>query len=243
MAERRRFLMKSSAAGETVVLDASESRHVLLVLRLRPGQQIEGVDGAGWEYSLELREPVAGKARATVLDKRRASPPWPLEVTVGMGIIKGARMDWAVEKAAELGARRFVPFAAERSVAAPDPAGPKAGRWERVAAAALKQSLGPYLMQVSSPLDFDELLDLASAGGLVFLADQEAPRLGPIPEAVEEGTSCLLVVGPEGGLSDRERGLILEAGATAFSLGPGRLRSETAVAAGLAALWAATRPG
>jgi 16S rRNA (uracil1498-N3)-methyltransferase len=235
--------MKPAAAGDTVVLDASESRHVLLVLRLRPGQRIEGVDGAGWEYGLELTEPVAGKARARVLEKREASPRWLLDVTVAMGIVKGARMDWAVEKAAELGARRFIPFAAERTVTAPDPAGSRTARWKRMSAAALKQSLGPYLMQVSSPLDFDALVEIASHSGLAFLADQEAPRMDFLPESVEEGTSCLLVVGPEGGLSDRERRLMLDAGATAFSLGPGRLRSETAVVAALAALWAGTRSG
>lgn len=239
MVERRRFLIEPAQAGETVLLGASESRHALRVLRLKAGETIEAVDGCGREYVLELTGAAAGRAVAKVLKKRSAARGWGLEVIVAVGVVKGARMDWAVEKAAEMGARAFVPFTSERSAVVPDTTGSKLKRWRRVAGAALKQCLGPFLMHVSAPRDFDYLITLVSRVHLALLADARAPALTSLPEPRRKRSSCLLVVGPEGGFSDREERLLREAGALGFSLGPMRLRSETAVAAGLAALWAA----
>jgi 16S rRNA (uracil1498-N3)-methyltransferase len=238
--ERRRFLIEPAKTGETLSLGASESRHALRVLRLHAGQTIEAVDGSGWEYVLELKEGAGRSAAVKVLSKRRAARGWTMDVIVAVGVVKGARMDWAVEKAAELGARAFIPFTSERSAVVPDPVRSKLMRWRRVAAAALKQSLSPFLMRVPALRDFDYVAAMASRVRPALLAKEGAPRLAALPDSRRRKSPCLLVIGPEGGFSDDEEGVLRRGGALGFSLGPARLRTETAVVAGLAALWAAS---
>jgi 16S rRNA (uracil1498-N3)-methyltransferase len=239
VAERRRFLIEPAEVGDTVRLGPSEGRHALRALRLRVGQKMEAVDGLGWEYLLELCGTAGAAASARVLEKRRAPAGWGLEVIVAAGVVKGARMDWAVEKAAELGARAFIPVRSERALAVPDPLGAKLERWRRIAGAALKQSLGPHLMRVSAPRDFEYLASLASRVHLALLADQDGPPLASLPSLPQRRPSCLLIVGPEGGFSEWELRSLVDAGAIKFSLGSGRLRSETVVAGALTALWVA----
>lgn len=237
MAERRRFVIEPAECGAVVSIDVAESSHIRRSLRLGAGDLIEGVDGRGWVYSLELRGGREREARAEVIQKERCPQSRPLNVVVAIGLIKGPRMDWAVEKAAELGARAFVPFHSERSGAA---ARGKAARWRRIAKAALKQSLGSHRMCVSEPRDFAYVIKLARSVEVALVGDPAGPPLRLRRPETRRRPSCLLVVGPEGSLSAAESSELFGAGAVPFSLGPARLRSETAVAAGLAAIWQAT---
>jgi 16S rRNA (uracil1498-N3)-methyltransferase len=218
-------------------LDADETAHIRRVLRLKGGERIEGADGRGWIYTLALRRGRGAKAQAEVLDKRRPRRSRPLDVIVATGLIKGPRMDWAVEKAAELGARAFVPFRCERATAR---AGGKVQRWRRIARAALKQSLASHRMCVTGPRDFDYVLKLTRAVAVAIVGDSKGPPLVLRGKDLARRRSCLLVFGPEGGLSEAEAKALADAGARVFSLGPARLRTETAVVAGLAALWQST---
>jgi 16S rRNA (uracil1498-N3)-methyltransferase len=243
LSERRRFIIEPAESGSTVRLGSAEAAHVRRVLRLGAGDTIEGVDGRGWLYTLELCAGEGAAPLAKVLDKRRCRDGPGMDVVVAVGLIKGARMDWAVEKAAELGARSFVPFAAERTVAPARVESAKVGRWRRIAAAALKQSLGARLMRVGEPCGFDRVLRLARALPLVLVGAENGPPLGLEPEERSAGGPCLLVFGPEGDLTPAELGALENTGARVFSLGPLRLRTETAVIAGLSAFRQECRTG
>jgi len=236
LVERRRFVIEAAECGTIVAFGPEESVHLLRSLRLSPGDRVEGVDGRGWLYALELRKGEGGKASAIVLEKRRIPVATQTKVIVAAGLIKGSRMDWAVEKAAEMGARAFIPFRSERAVASPRGEGAKTRRWDRLARAALAQSLGAYAMRVSRPRSFDYVVRLSRAVGMALVADEEAPPLKLRASERVGGRSYLLVVGPEGSLSPVEMGELVSAGARRISLGPFRLRSETAVVAGVAAL-------
>jgi 16S rRNA (uracil1498-N3)-methyltransferase len=237
LAERRRFVIDPAECGAVVTIDADETSHVRRSLRLKAGDLIEGADGRGWIYTLELCPGRGREAKVKVIRRERARGTRPLNVIVAVGLIKGPRMDWAVEKAAELGARAFVPFHSERSV--PFGRG-KGARWRRIAKAALKQSLGVYRMCVSEPRGFDYVLKLSRAVGSSLVADSAGPPIKLARADLPRRVSCLLVFGPEGALSADESSRLVETGAGLFSLGEERLRTETAVAAGLAALWQAT---
>jgi 16S rRNA (uracil1498-N3)-methyltransferase len=236
LAERRRFIIEPAEPGKVVRLEPAEAAHVSRVLRLGAGDTIEAADGRGWLYTLELCRGAGGPSQAKVLDKRRCRPRPGMDVVVAVGLIKGARMDWAVEKAAELGVRYLVPFSGERTVAPARVEGAKVRRWRRIASAALKQSLGARLMRVGEPCGFARVLRLARALPLVLVGDENGPPLRLAAEEHAKGGPCLLVFGPEGDLSPGELAALEGAGARRFSLGPLRLRTETAVIAGLSAL-------
>lgn len=236
MSERRRFIIEPAEPGEHVRLGVAETAHVTRVLRLSAGDSIEGADGRGWLYTLELSGEPKATCLAKVIEKRRPKDGFGLNVVVAVGLIKGARMDWAVEKAAELGTRFLVPFVCERTVVTARSQEAKVLRWRRIAAAALKQSLGAYLMRVSAPRTFDRVVRLASTMPLAFVGDEDGPPLSLGPRQRSGGRTCLLIFGPEGSLSPAELAALEGAGARRFSLGPARLRTETAVVAGISAL-------
>lgn len=237
MVERRRFVIDRAEPGTVVKLDEEETAHIRRVLRLKPGDSIEGADGRGWIYNLVLRSGRGRIARADVVERWRCPRARPLDAIVAVGLLRGPRMDWAVEKAAELGARAFVPFHSERTTGRGER---RLGRWRRIAKAALKQSLAPYRMCVSSPREFEYVLKLARSVQLTLVGDPGGPALKLYTEGLPRRRCCLLAFGPEGDFSPKEAAMLKDAGVRSFSLGQARLRTETAVAAGLAALWQET---
>lgn len=236
MAERRRFVIEPADCEDVVLLEPGEALHLIRVLRLGAGDLVEAADGRGWLYTLELRAPDKGEAYGRVIDKRRAVQESRAKIIIAAGLIKGPRMDWAVEKAAEMGARAFVPFASERTVALGGSEGRKVLRWRRLARAALKQSLGAFEMCVSSPRSFDRVVELARRVGVALVGDEGGPRMDISASGRAGKRSILLVIGPEGSLSPKELNALGGAGAARFSIGGLRLRSETAVVAGMAAI-------
>jgi 16S rRNA (uracil1498-N3)-methyltransferase len=234
--ERRRFVIEPAECGETVSFDKDESAHIRRSLRLGAGGRVEGTDGRGWIYELKLLDGPGRDPQATVLKKERFHRTRPLDVIVAVGMIKGARMDWAVEKAAELGARSFVPLRCERTEVSGHGRVP---RWRRVARAALKQSLAAHRMHVCEPRDLEYALKLCRAVGMALVGEPEAPPLRFGPAELTGRRSCLVAIGPEGSFTPAEIHGLRAAGAVPFTLGPARLRTETAVAASLAALWQA----
>ncbi|MDR1310169.1 MAG: 16S rRNA (uracil(1498)-N(3))-methyltransferase [Deltaproteobacteria bacterium] len=214
--------------GETVGLDQAQSRHACRVLRLKKGQAVELA--GPWGLARGLVEE-AGPA----LTVRLSSPFESPEATAGEGpvlalaLIRAPRFDWAVEKAAELGAARLAPLITLRSN--PSALGEaKRRRWDRLAEEARKQCGRPRPMAIDAPLALSDFLGLGLPGRRILL-DPSGPLLSPGPPA----PSCLLV-GPEGGLTDGEKALALDSGFGPASLGPLRLRSETAALAALARL-------
>jgi 16S rRNA (uracil1498-N3)-methyltransferase len=234
MAERRRFAIEAAVPGAVVKLEEDETSHIRRVLRLKAGERIEGADGRGWIYTLVLRSGRGRRAAAEVVEKRRCPRTRPLHAIVAVGLLRGSRMDWAVEKAAELGARAFVPFYSDRTTGT---CGRRVSRWRRISKSALKQSLAAYRMHVSEPREFGYILKLAKSAELALVGELDGPGLSLSSDGIPRGRCCLVAFGPEGGFSPQEAALLRDAGAIPFSLGPGRLRTETAVAAGLAALW------
>jgi 16S rRNA (uracil1498-N3)-methyltransferase len=142
-------------------------------------------------------------------------------------------MDLVVEKATEVGATSIVPLLTQRGVV--NPREGKVDRWRRVAEAAARQSLRLGIPQVSEPVSFSEAVSGAGETGVLL---HNAPDVRPVETVV--GSPVRLFVGPEGGWSEGELRLAGEAGMPLGSMGPYRLRSETAgivaVARALAAL-------
>jgi 16S rRNA (uracil1498-N3)-methyltransferase len=227
----RVFVAATGELGRTLELAATDRRHLERVLRMRPGAQLEVVDGVGTAYAGELEE--GGWVRLCTLVAARSERPAP-SVWLGSG---GGRSDVAVEKLTELGVREVGALVCERTRG-----DFRLDRWARVASAAGRQSKRLDVPGLAGPTSFAEVVGRPGAIVLDHEADDAVPFVAPV--------DALLLIGPEAGISDSERDLARAAGAPLARLGEGLvLRSETAaiVAAAVAAFGAAgmnaTMPG
>jgi len=224
------------AEGVLVTLPPHAGMHLTRVLRLKAGAALAVFDGAGHEHEATIAA-VRGERVEVLLGATRSAPaPSPLAITLSQGVSRGERMDYAVQKATELGVHRIVPLLCERSVVRLD-AGQSARKlehWRGVAIAAAEQCGRAELPEILAPRQLAEHLAAArSAAGLrLVLAPRATTSLRELrpPGAVE------VLIGPEGGLADEEIALAAFAGYQGVRLGPRVLRTETAAAAAIAAL-------
>ena len=212
------------SVGETLRLGAEEAHHVQKVLRGRPGDEIEVVDGEGGLFLAEL----AGGPEVVLVEERPAAiAADDGSVTLYQAVPKGRHMDLVVEKATELGVGRIVPLLTERGIvklSRGNRGDGKADRWRRMALSAARQSLRLRVPEVGEPVAFAEAARGAEEAGVLL---HVGPDLPPVEETVAGGPVGLFV-GPEGGWDEGELALAAEAGLRFASLGPFRLRSETA---------------
>lgn len=218
------------------VLDATAARH-LRALRLTRGDEVCAIVGPGREHAAVIERLERERA---VLSLGAALPPSgrdpAVERALAIGLGDAARMDVAIEKATELGATAIQPFAAERSQTR-TVAAARLERWRRIARAACEQCGRTREPAVRPCVDFDGLLASLPRGEEVWLL---TPRRATREEravaaAARRRAPAVLVVGPEGGLSEAETARLLEHGARPMSLGRSTLRFETAAIAALAA--------
>jgi 16S rRNA (uracil1498-N3)-methyltransferase len=241
----RRFTISPERIdGGRVVFDRDESRH-LGVLRLRPGDTVLAVDGAGREYTVRL-ESVGETARGAVVDVAARPTESPLRLTLLQSVPKGDKMETIVRASTELGVTRIVPVLTARTVIALDAARwrDRARRWQRVAREAAKQCGRAVVPPIDVPRPLADALAVEEPTGL-RLCLWEAAGVGPdvslaavLPPALPRGAHVQLLVGPEGGLSPEEVDRARTRGFTVVSAGPRILRTETAGLALIAVLQA-----
>ena len=221
MAEITRLFSSSRLdSGEVLRLLEEEDHHIYKVLRGRPGDRVEVVDGTGRLFVAEL----LGGSEATILEERPTAGGDEGEVVLYQAVPKGRHMDLVVEKATELGVSRIVPLSTERSVVRLSEGDGKVRRWRRVAEAAARQSLRLRIPEVLDIVSFSEAVREVGEIGVLLHNGAQLPHL----EGAVTGLVVGLFVGPEGGFSDGELTMARDAGLSLASLGPYRLRSETA---------------
>jgi 16S rRNA (uracil1498-N3)-methyltransferase len=235
MSSQRFFIIDGSPSkGEVVSLGEGESRHLFNVVRTRPGDEVVLLDGKGGSYRAVIRTGgmIGGQKKpsgvtAEILSVTRAGPVAAVDIAVP--IIKSHRMDFAVEKCAELGVRRLIPFRCERSVwkGGEEKAHRKEERLERKVAAACKQSGNPWLTMIEDVASFQELIGKLSEYGLIYLADPGGRSFSRAFGQLADPGAVIGIVGPEGGFTEAEMEALGSAGAVSVSLGLNRLRSET----------------
>ncbi|MBI4341933.1 MAG: 16S rRNA (uracil(1498)-N(3))-methyltransferase [Candidatus Omnitrophica bacterium] len=233
----RRVLVPPNALhGEAVILtDPQELHHLLRVLRVKSGDQVECFDGAGNRF---LGRVSRCRVREVVVTlERRWQEPMPvLRVTLAQALIKPDRFEWAVQKATELGVDRIVPLMAARTVVRlrADEADRKRLRWERIAREAATQCGRATLPQLDAPQPFAAFAAGLDASRPALVATLAVPTR-PLHEAWDGSAgSITIAIGPEGDFTQDEVRLAQRHGAAAVSLGIYTLRSETAALAALA---------
>lgn len=217
-------------------------RHLVKVLRLRNGAPVNVFDGRGHEHPATL----IAQDRAILL---RIGPPVDavpesmLDICLIQGISRGERMDLVVQKATELGVTEIRPVTTQRSVVKLDEKrrDRKLDHWKSIAISACEQCGRATLPTLRRPGGLDEALrDLAADTTRLMLEAHGSPRT-----PVSEADRLVLLVGPEGGLSEAEKKTALAKGFQPFTLGPRIMRTETAALVAIAvsqALWGDFRP-
>jgi 16S rRNA (uracil1498-N3)-methyltransferase len=221
------------------VLPDDESRHLVRVLRLKPGAAVEVFDGSGREFVAEVV--AASRDRATLTLKEpivRARAP-RLRITLAQGVLK--QMDDVVRDATMMEVDAIVPLLTDHGAVAPRMVGEGRAveRWKRIALASAKQCRRASLPQISRPLSFDEWLAGVEGRATLLLVEPSASADARTARSLLEDPvpdSPTIAVGPEGGWSPREIAAAAEAGCTLVTLGGMTLRADAAALVALGAL-------
>lgn len=226
----RFVLTEVPSIGGSVRVGGAELHHMRNVMRLKAGAAVTLLDERGVEYAGRISRFEPAHAVIEVSERSAPGVGQPM-LALASAIIKGPRMDFMVEKAAELGAIELWPLLCARGVVR-DPGAQRLARWRRLALAAAKQSLAPRPMEIKPPLSLADLISAPPKDTLAVICTMSAKPLGTLirhsrPRAV------LIVCGPEGDFDEGEREAAASAGFIPAGLGPNRLRSETAALAAL----------
>ncbi len=222
--------------GQKIELKTDNAHYVRTVLRLKKDQSIMLFNGWGGEYLCVIQE--VSRKRVTVLigelvDRVVESP---LHVTLGLGVSRGDRMDWAVQKAVELGVNNISPLITERCVVKfkADKKQQRLQHWKNIVQHATEQS-GRTILPTISPIQAMVGWIEEQQGLKIFLDPYAEKSLNDLTPDTDR-MKVTLLSGPEGGFSGAERELAIFAGFTPVRMGKRILRTETAALSALSAM-------
>jgi 16S rRNA (uracil1498-N3)-methyltransferase len=227
----RFFVPRKSINHQRATVEGPELDHLRKVLRLGPGDSIIVFDDAGWEHEAVIRSLSAQAAEIDVLRSFQVERESPLQLTLAVGLTKGEKMDFVVEKATELGAQAIVPFVSAYTVPKLDQRKieKRGERWQKIALAAAKQCGRTRIPEIFPLVNFENMVQqTAGPLNLLFWEKEAHQTLKQVHATDPDARSIFLVTGPEGGLSDQEADLARQHGFKAIRLGRRILRAETA---------------
>jgi 16S rRNA (uracil1498-N3)-methyltransferase len=231
----RFFISSEQAAGSRITITGEDVRHIVSVLRMKPGETLLLCDGKGAEYTVKIVQ--AGKLEISteIVSQSRRDIRSPL-IILGQGLPKSDKMDFIVQKATELGVTEIIPLKTERTIVKVKDEGKRVVRWQKIAREAAMQS---------NRVDIPVIGEIASFKAFLRTLNPELRTLRLLPW--EEGTQpikevlrahvdvkkIIVLIGPEGGFSASEAEAAKEKGFHLVSLGLNILRTETAAVATL----------
>lgn len=229
MTERPFFYDERPAgAGEERALSEETARHVAQVLRMGPGQELILADGLGTLAACRISESGKKRVSVRVLDLERVPEP-AVSLQLAIAFTRNtARNEWILEKATELGVRRITPLITARS----NKERIRPERWTAILVSAMLQSRQAWLPLLDVPTALEGVVAQAAGQRLIAHCLEDGRRTG-IVKALKPGLDTQLLIGPEGDFDPSEVSLAIAAGAQAISLGPNRLRTETAAIAAI----------
>ncbi len=222
----------------TATIAGVQAEHLARVLRVRPGAEADVVAG-GHVFHAQVAAVAPAEVRFTLLAEVPAEPALP--ITLVLSVYKFDRMEWAIEKATELGVAALAPVIAQRTDKHLAQAALKrADRWRRIAHEASQQARRSDMPLIHDPVALADRVRAASTSARIVLAEQERTTTlrhaidAAVAEAGSEMPALEIAIGPEGGWSPAEEALFDANGWRAVSLGPRIMRAETAAIAALA---------
>ena len=228
----RFFVSPESFFGDEVIIRGPDVNHIRNVLRLKAGDRIVVLDGAGQQYQICLKQVLKDEVREEVVDKQTFQTESQVKIWMGQALIKGNRFDNLIRKSVELGVHAIFPLNAERCVARLNPgeAEKKIERWQKIAQEAAKQSgrvavpkVNPQISSVQAFCEGTRDCDLK----LVFWEQECQTRIRDL-ETKKQVASIAFMAGPEGGWAGSEIDSIRQHGFQTVTLGPRILRADSA---------------
>ena len=221
-------------AGQIIELEGDTAHYVRGVLRLKPKQSIVLFNGLGGEYICKLDEVSRKSVRAQIEKFITRDVESPLTVRLGIGISRGDRMDWSIQKAVELGVSEVIPLITERCVIKfnDEKKQQRLSHWQNIIVHAAEQSGRTRLPGLAKICDLPAWA--SQQQGLKVFLDPYAERT--LTGLQLETPDITLLSGPEGGFSEQERETVKAIGFIPVRMGARILRTETAVLAALSAV-------
>jgi 16S rRNA (uracil1498-N3)-methyltransferase len=220
-------IARSQIKNEIATIIGPNYRHIVNVLRLRPGSDITLFDQDGMEYDGEITEINRKEVKILIKGSRIWETESTLNITLLQGIPKGDKMDWIVEKSTELGVRTIIPVITGRSQVRYSH---KVQRWQRIAVESIKQCGRVKAPDILQPLTFIAAIKLSNNSELklIFYEKAETTLINNMKNMSRHIDNITLLIGPEGGFSEEEVKLAIDEGFIPIGLGPRILRTETA---------------
>lgn len=217
------FFLNQYQGEDRIQLDEANSRHMVAVLRMQPGEELLLTDGKG--HLLQCRISEAHKKKAVVdLLKRKEQARRPKHCTIAISPVKNnARFEWFLEKATEIGVSAIIPLLAQRT----EKQQFRHERMQQILISALLQSQQVWLPELSQPVRFADLIKEDSYSQKWIAHCLDTGRVS-LRDQAGAGSNQLLLIGPEGDFTPQEIQLAMEAGFEPVTLGDTRLRTETA---------------
>src|SRR3990167_4961736 len=232
----RLYQAMALSLDQTVCLDEKASHHLARVLRARVGDELVVFNGQGDEYLVVIVQLHKKNVEVKLAERRQPLVEPPVNVCLAQGIARGEKMDFIIQKAVELGVTQIIPLITERSNVRLNQER-QAGRlqhWRAVLQSACEQSGRHRPPEMTSPERFDTWLQ-AVTGDLCFVLSPHVNNRLPA-QVLPAGAKVVLLIGPEGGLSQHEMAQAVMKGFMPLNLGPRVLRTETASLAALSIL-------
>lgn len=227
----RVFTKQHLLSGEQIELEESASHHLNKVLRMQVGRELILFNGAGGEFAATIHELSKKHVTISIAEHNIANRESPLELELAIGISRGERFEWVLQKATELGVTKITPLITERTEV-------KIGgerqeklhdRWQHILISACEQCQRNLLPALSAPVQISEWLPTVNSD-LRFVLHHRDSKTLPADQTPQSAT---LLIGPEGGLSESEIAQALDKNFNALTLGPRVLRTETAPVAAI----------
>lgn len=214
-------------ANQEATIKGSDYRHIVKVLRLKPGDKLVLFDESSFEHVGKIAEINKTEIRVEILSSAKANAESDTKITLLQGIPKGSKMDFIIEKATELGVSSIVPVVTERSQVRQTN---KAMRWQRIATESSKQCGRVTVPKIHDFVGFDQTKFYSRDSDLRLIChqDSETNLIHYINTTPQPTMTISIFIGPEGGFSEPEIELAKEMGFSPVGLGPRILRTETA---------------
>lgn len=218
------------------IIQEDDYHHIVRVMRMDVDDEIYCVNDNKKVARCTITNISENEVIAKVVQWIEGEIELPVSVSIVSGMPKGDKLEWIIQKGTELGAYKFIPFMAARSVVKWDEkkGGKKLIRWNKISKEAAEQSHRTMIPEVSTPIDIKQLIRLAEGYDVKLVAYEEEAKEGESSmltknlKSMTKGQSILAVFGPEGGLNESEVTLLKDHGFVTCGLGPRILRTETA---------------
>lgn len=218
------YLSAYEPGAAELTLDEDNSRHIVQVLRMQPGERLQLTDGKGALLTAVITDDHKKKCRVRI-ESAETQPPPKKNVTIAISLLKNAsRFEWFLEKATEIGVSRIIPLLCERTEkqhARPD-------RLRNILVSAMLQSQQTWLPELPDPLPLASVLESPASDQRLIAHCLEHPRPTQSLASTTSASSALILIGPEGDFSPKEIESALNKGFVPVTLGDNRLRTETA---------------